>query len=243
MPRFFVPPDQIRDGRFHLLGSEAHHAATVLRRKAGDVIKLFDGRDASFRGRIEYVSDFEIRGVVLESFAARPSTVRLVLGQGLLKGPKWDWLIEKACEVGVSALVPLITARTVVHPAHDHIGEKLERWRRIALAASKQSGRSDLMDVIAPIAYAEWWRTRPAGELTLIPWEKEERRRMEEACAGATAKTVVVLVGPEGGWEQGEVALAQAHGAVAVRLGPTLLRSETAGIISAVLVLREYGVY
>jgi 16S rRNA (uracil1498-N3)-methyltransferase len=243
LPRFFVAPDHVRNGRFTLSGTESHHALVVLRKKPGDEIDLFDGRDASFRGRIESVSEHEIRGVILEESVGAVLSANVILCQALLKGPKWDWLLEKACEIGISKIIPLVTSRTVVQLEDDQIENKLERWRRIALSASKQSGRAQVMSVEAPVALTQWWHGRPEKGFYLIPWEKEDSFRVEDACRGVASKEAYVFVGPEGGWEDDEVAFARRHGAIPVRLGPTLLRSETAGLVSSVLVFRELGVY
>jgi 16S rRNA (uracil1498-N3)-methyltransferase len=242
--RFYVPPEQINDKRFILLGSEARHAAVVLRKKPGDSIDLFDGEDLSYQGRIDSVTPERVEGLILNERRAATPLVQLVLCQGLLKGPKWDWLVEKSCEIGVTTLVPLLTARTVVKPAK---GEVRNRWKRIALAASKQCGRHDMMGVAPPQKLLDALLGVPKDALILIPWEKEMEVSVRQAVAGARRQPspshVYLFIGPEGGWEAQEVVLAVRHGAIAVRLGPTLLRSETAGLVSAALVLSELGIY
>jgi 16S rRNA (uracil1498-N3)-methyltransferase len=271
MPRFFVAPDNIHGGKFILTGSEARHAALVLRKKMGDVLDLFDGKDRSYQGQIESLSPERIEGAILTQRQAIPaSKVDLILCQALIKGPKWDWLVEKACEVGVTKLQPLVTARTVIKPSRS---EARERWKRIALAASKQCGRPNVMEVDAPQSFSEALNNLPKSGLSLIPWEKENETTIKQAChslfpspsplpkgRGPTAVGLLpmgeggrrtdegamlasVFIGPEGGWETQEVDAAVRHGAIPVRLGPTLLRSETAGLVAATLVLSELGVY
>jgi 16S rRNA (uracil1498-N3)-methyltransferase len=244
MARFFIPPDQIVGDRFTLTGSEARHAAVVLRKKVGDAIGLFDGKDLSFQGQIESVSASEIQGKIISQAPAKePSRVQLTLGQALIKGSKWDWLVEKASEIGVARLVPLVTARTIVKPERD---EARERWKRIALAAAKQCGRSDVMEIDPPKAFADIFGDMPPGGLCLIPSEKETLKTIKQALRIFDLPPpcpIFLLIGPEGGWESSEVELAVRHGAFAVRLGSTLLRSETAGLVAATLVLREFGDY
>src|SRR5262249_34905744 len=146
--RFYIPPENIRNNHFVLQGSEARHASVVLRKQIGDTIDLFDGKDTSFTGRIESIKSEEIAGIILtEEKPQSALNVELTLYQALIRSTKWDWLIEKACEVGVSRLVPVKTVRTLVEIAGDAEKTKLERWRRIAMAASKQSGRSKTMMV------------------------------------------------------------------------------------------------
>src|SRR5262249_20239835 len=120
LPRFLVSPDHLTDKTFTLTGSEARHAALVLRKKPGELIELFDGKDQALQGRIDAVSNQEVRGVIVARQAAMAKRMALTLCQGLLKGPKWEWLIEKACEIGVERLVPVISRRTVVQPASGH---------------------------------------------------------------------------------------------------------------------------
>src|ERR1017187_5078483 len=107
MSRFFVPPEAVRGNTFSLTGSEARHAALVLRKRVGDTIDLFAGKDLSYQGRIASISPERIDGTILsQAQAGHPSAVSLTLYQALIKGPKWDWLVEKAAEIGVSKLVP-----------------------------------------------------------------------------------------------------------------------------------------
>jgi len=241
MSRFLVHPEDLRGETFALTGSEARHAALVLRKKIGDIIALFDGKNLSFEGRIDSLTPERIEGTILSQQTAPPSSrAHLTLCQALIKGPRWDWLVEKACEIGVAGLVPLLTARTVVKPSSD---AALDRWRRIALAASKQCGRGDVMEIMEPKPFPEVIQSLPQDGLALIPWEKENKKTIHEACQGQLNRPVHILIGPEGGWEPGEVDSATRHGAIPVQLGPTLLRSETAGVVAATLVLREFGTY
>jgi len=283
MSRFFIPPTAIRGKSFVLSGSEAHHALNVLRKKVGDAIDLFDGEDLSFRGRIESVVSQEIRGTIVEALPPTSLPVQLTLFQALTRGPKWEWLLEKACEVGVAKVVPVFTQRTLIKLDAAQAREKQKRWNRIALAASKQCGRSDLMSVDAPCMLATALERLEKSQLSLIPWEKETQRTIHEALSilfplppkvgegvgegpitsavlpssrpspilrtgererqSVAVSQINLFIGPEGGWDAREIDLAKQAGAIHVRLGPTLLRTETAGIVAATLVLREFGVY
>jgi 16S rRNA (uracil1498-N3)-methyltransferase len=179
----------------------------------------------------------------VESAAGAAIPIHLTLYQALIKGPKWDWLLEKACEIGVSKVVPVVTRRTVVKVANGEKGEKQARWNRIALAASKQCARADILELGLPTPLPVALSQLPPGDLALIPWEKEDAKSIPQACQGYPGKAAAVFVGPEGGWESAEVDLATHHQVIPVRLGPTLLRSETAGLVAATLILRELGVY
>jgi 16S rRNA (uracil1498-N3)-methyltransferase len=234
MSRFFIPPEQIHHQKFFLEGPEARHAAIVLRKKAGDAIDLFDGKDLSYSGRIESITSDRVEGVILsEKKSSSGSGPQLILCQALIKGPKWDWLVEKACEIGVAKLVPLLTARTVVKPSKS---EPDTRSQRIALAAAKQCGRSDLMDIVSPKLLTQALQEFSKEAMMLIPWEKETERTVKKVVSGGSPK-IAVFIGPEGGWENGEVELAMRYGAIPVTLGSTLLRSETAGLVASALVM------
>lgn len=245
MSRFLVAPEQIANRRFVLTGSEARHAARVLRAKTGDEIDLFDGRDRSYRGRITAVTPSRVEGDLVDTPAAgRPGLqAHVILGQALIKGSKWDWLLEKASEIGVERVVPLVTRRTVIR--HDHVRQahKSDRWSRIAVASAKQCGRNVAMTIAAPLEWGAFLDALPKGAVVLLPWEKETSRPIREAMPPNLSGPVYLLIGPEGGWDPSEVRQAVAAGAVPVRLGPTLLRAETAGLVAATLVLREMGVY
>jgi 16S rRNA (uracil1498-N3)-methyltransferase len=241
--RFYLPPSSIQGTTFVLSGPEAHHAVHVLRKKVGDQIDLFDGQDAAYTGRIDQLDPQEIRGTLLQQVSAKALPVQVTLYQSLSRGSKWEWLLEKACEVGVSTVVPVFTRRTLIKLDAAQAEEKVERWNRIALAASKQCGRSDLMKVETPREFSTAITTLHKDQLALIPWEKEDSRSIAEACRSYKGKQVNLFIGPEGGWDPAEIELALSAQVIPVRLGPTLLRTETAGMIASALVLREFGVY
>ena len=239
MPRFYLPPSQIQDNQFQLTGSEAHHALHVLRKKVGDTLELFDGRDRAFVGKIEHVSEESIAGKILSTQPVLISSVEIWLFAALIKGPRWDWLLQKACEVGVDVLVPIETARTIVHLEGKEMSGKLERWNRIALEAAKQCGRGSPMDVRSPQSLANSLHQLPANSLLLFPWEKENTKTIRHACSGFAGTRACLWIGPEGGWTDEEAQAAQAVGATPVTLGKNLLRSETAGIVAVALVSQE----
>lgn len=239
MPRFFLPPAQIDGPHFRLTGSEAHHAIAVHRLGVGDSIDLFDGQDRAFVGRIFSIEGGEISGILEEASARSAEKEPVVhLYAGLIKGPRWDWLVQKACEVGVDTLFPVLSRRSVVR-FDDFPAAKLERWSRISLEAAKQCGRSRAMRIEPPSAFVQRVSATPADWQLLIPWEKARSGSLREACRSAGPKPVVLCIGPEGGWETDEVSLAQAKGAIPVSLGPWLLRSETAAVVAAAEALQS----
>jgi len=178
-----------------------------------------------------------LTGTIVATAATVDRGAEIWLFAALIKGPRWDWLVQKACEVGVDVLVPLQTQRTVVDLNGKEIAGKLERWNRIALEAAKQCGRHAAMQVVAPQPFLESFKT--ALDIRLFPWEKEGQRNLREACAGFAGSRIGLWIGPEGGWDPREAEQAMAQGAVSVTLGTPLLRSETAGIVAAAIVAHE----
>lgn len=244
MPHFFVPPENVADGRFHLGPEESRHLAVVLRRKPGDEVLLFDGADRSFRALLETVAPERVAGRILEASPRRPLLpYRLRLFQGLPKGEKMELILEKMTELGASEIVPVVTERSVARVPADRLAKRMDRWRRIVLAAAKQCGQTDLPEVREPVSFTEALSLLRPGELTLLPWEGEGSRLLRDAVRGAGAPALVNLfIGPEGGFSPAEVEAARAKGAVPVSLGPLILRTETAGLMSASAFLYEFGV-
>jgi 16S rRNA (uracil1498-N3)-methyltransferase len=245
LPHFLVPPQNVRDGRFHLEPAESRHLAVVLRKKPGDEVRLFDGADRSYRARLESVSPERVSGAVLSEEAGGPALpYRLRLFQGLPKGDKLEFILEKATELGAAEIVPVDTERSVARVPPDRLAAKRARWEKTVLAAAKQCGRKDLPKVSAPLSLDEALALCAPGELTLLPWEGEERLSLKEALRGAVPApaTINVFIGPEGGFSPAEVERARARGALPVTLGPLILRTETAAVAAAAAVLYELGV-
>jgi 16S rRNA (uracil1498-N3)-methyltransferase len=216
----------------HIVGPELRHLQT-LRLAPGALLVVLDDGGTEHEVVLETVTAREAVARILRS--ARPereSPLELVLAAALVKGSKMDLVVEKATELGVQRIVPVETRRAVAR------GDHSDRWRRIAVAAAKQSGRTRIPLVDAPqplaVVVAEPW-----PGLRLMPWEGEASRRIGDLPAGARA--VTVLIGPEGGFATDEVALAEAHGFVPLTLGPRILRAETAAITIVALCQRRWG--
>ena len=172
---------------------------------------------------------------------------RVVLVFGVSKGSRNDDLIEGAVEVGVSEMIPVLSARSVVKLDADKRMDRAARWRRVALAAAKQSKRSSVPSVRDPVTLADVLPELRACDLVLVAWEEaaEHGRSIREAVAAASGisseSRVALVVGPEGGLSSDEVALLEQSGGVVVTLGPTILRVETAGVVATALVVYELG--
>jgi 16S rRNA (uracil1498-N3)-methyltransferase len=242
--RFFVPRGSVR-ARNVTLGPElAHRLGRVLRLKRGDHIVLSEGGPHDFEAQITAVSGQALTAVVVgERDAPREPVVAITLYQSLIRQNRFDLVLEKGTELGVSRFVPMIAARSQVHA--DSNGEpssaKAERWARLVLEAAEQCGRGRLPEVGAPTSFEE--AVRSAHGLKLLPYESARGVGLTEYLRGMDRRPaeVSLFIGPEGGFEPSEVELARAEGAVVVTMGHRVLRSETAGIVASALVLDALG--
>ena len=243
MPTYFIRSDQIRGERLGLSGPLAHHLKDVLRVRPGERLQLIDETGRGHLGEVESVSRdrFEVR--LVGELAPPPfSTLSVTLGQALLKGDKMDWVVQKGAELGVSRLVPLVTARSVLRTSAAKKSAQRERWQRIALEAAQQSARWSVPTVEESQPLGGFISSLPDGALRLLPWEKQPpgsgRQLFTERPA---AKEVIAMVGPEGGFLDEEVSLAVRSGFLPISLGPRTLRAETAGIALLAILQHHWG--
>jgi 16S rRNA (uracil1498-N3)-methyltransferase len=228
-------PDPVVDGRLTLTGEEAHHLIRVRRVVPGELVTVFDGRGAAFRAEVREVGRDRAELIVVgEPVADRPAACVLTLATAVPKGDRFDWLVEKATELGVARLVPLITERSVVDPR----GGKLDRLRRRVIEASKQCGRNRLMELASPIDWPGYLHAEAAparllahpGGLPAGAWAPP-----------AKGEQAALAVGPEGGFTPDEIEAARAAGWREFGLGPTVLRIETAGLAGSAVIFALWG--
>ena len=255
MPQFLVLPEDVRRNAFRLAGPEAFHVVKVLRLAAGAELTLFDGKGGRFTGVIEDVhEDGTVTGKVTATLQTDHdrAPARVTLYQGLLKASHWDYVLEKGTELGVAAFVPLLTPRTVVllHEV-DRVRAKAERWGRIVMAAAKQCGRADLPAVKEPAQFRDAIRACKDKGLVLLAWEGlkgsvaadtlRPALREAEQKRGKEPIEVHLFIGPEGGFSEEEIEIAEAEGALVFGMGPRILRAETAAAAAVTLVQYELG--
>jgi 16S rRNA (uracil1498-N3)-methyltransferase len=230
--RLFIPSEHTTGRRVRIEGPELRHLRT-LRLAPGARLVVFDERGDEHDVRLDRVGPTAAEGVVLATRRpARDSGLELVLAPALLKGAKMDLVVEKATELGVTRIAPLLCERVVGQ------GARVERWRRIAMAAAKQCGRTAIPQVDAPRPIAGLLRD-PWPGLRLVAFEGERERQL--AALPARAAAVVIVVGPEGGLDDAEVADAEAQGFAAITLAPRVLRAETAAIVAVALCQHRWG--
>ena len=244
MDRFFVPAGILKTKKIVLERELSHRLRHVLRLRSGDHVILLDGRGSEHEVEIEEVDSPHVTAHVVAQHEglAEPKT-RVTLYQSLIKGDRFDWVLEKGTEIGVSRFVPLLTRRSVMRPRPERF-ERSDRWQRIVREAAEQCGRSVLPEVTPPMELPD--ALKAARGLCLLPWENEDGVSLRSALRQAVqspegVKEVSLFIGPEGGFARQEVDSVLEQGMRTVSLGSRILRSETAGIVAAAAVLYELG--
>lgn len=259
-PRFFILPEQVREPYITVTGDDLRHIRTVLRKQPGDLLTLLDGQGREYTVKITAIGKTEINTEIVEQRKRELPAVRVTLGQGLPKSDKMDFIVQKATELGVFSLAPLITERTIMKVKDEE--KRSERWRKIAREAAMQSGRPDIPTVGEIMNYRDFLERTPLrpplarGEhkgggsdaaavgghsLLLFPWEEGTIPIKHVLRQTPGAQNIVVLIGPEGGFSQAEADAAREKGFHLVSLGPNILRTETAAI--AVLSMIGYELH
>jgi 16S rRNA (uracil1498-N3)-methyltransferase len=238
MHRFFIPKPY--RPVMTITGMDAHHIVDVLRMQPGDRVQVAADDGIRFVAEITETgrNTVTVRSVEILHESHEPS-VRIALLQGLAKGEKMDWIVQKAVEVGVTDIYPLAMAHSVVRLESSRADKKIQRWQKIAESAAKQSKR-DIVPQVHPVLPLEQALADAACDVTILAYESEDQTGLKAVLrAHPEARSFAVIIGPEGGIATEEAELARSHGAVAASLGPRILRTETAGLVAAVAILYE----
>ena len=235
MQRFFVEPYQIEEEahRIHINGTDVNHIKNVLRMKCGEDVWISDGGDKEYHCQIEELGEDEVLLHIL--YAQEPEYElpnKLYLFQGLPKADKMELIIQKAVELGVYSVVPVSTRRCVVKLDNRKAEKKVSRWQQIAESAAKQSKRMLIPEIHEVMTYKQALEFAKQLDVKLIPYElaKGMKETKELIQAIEPGKSIGVFIGPEGGFEEQEVADAMEAGANPITLGHRILRTETAGL-------------
>ena len=233
MPRFYIPSLAWNPDRLALDVTESHHAFDVLRMKAGERATVFDG--AGHEAEVELgkqgKSGTELRKISLGK--SSPLPCRITLAQAVPKGKNMELIIEKATELGVGAISPLMSERTIVRGSEDDHVRKQAKWQRTAIEACKQCGQNFLPRVVQPCTPRALFERNEKFDLMLIASLQGDAIPLKQVLSENGAKrpkSVLILIGPEGDFTPAEVSLARSHGCRPVTLGPIILRTETAAI-------------
>jgi 16S rRNA (uracil1498-N3)-methyltransferase len=236
--RFFVAGAHEPGASVAIEGADAHKILHVLRLRDGDRIDAVDSAGTRFDARLHV--DGSAVHAVLERLVERlqPAPVAIDVAQGIPKGAKMDYVVEKLGELGVRTLVPLHSERAV---AQDVREAKVQRWRRLAESASRQSGRADILQIEQPCDFDALCARMAAYDLVLMPWEASDRQPLGDRLPALLrdARRVLIVIGPEGGFSHAEAERAEAAGATLVSLGSRILRTETAALATVAVLWYE----
>jgi len=243
MARFFLPRKQIVGALGKIDGPELDHLRKVLRLKPGDRITVFDGTGWEHEAVILSVAGAQGEIEILRSYQAqRESPLHLTLAVGLTKGEKIDFVVEKATELGVQTIIPFASSYAVPKLDERKIAARCERWRKIALSATKQCGRMAVPDIVPLMTFADLLARAQPEAAKLLCWEKATEQSLRQAHEKLRdAKALLIAVGPEGGFSPMEAEMARQHGFERVHLGRRILRAETAAITALSLAQFLWG--
>ncbi len=244
MPHFYINPENIKDKSFIIENEQFHYLSNVRRFSLNDEINIFDGLGNSYRAKITEIGKKSLKGIILSSKTFVKPKIEITLYTAVPKGERFDWLVEKSSEIGVSKIVPVIYLRSVVK---DFSKNKIERYKKISVSASSQSRRADIMKVENPVKFCDIIEKVSYMENTLniMPYESEEKNKilsvLQKTEKENKIKNVNIFIGPEGGFDNTETDLAFKNNFKIVTLGKNILRVETAAITAASIVTAVYG--
>lgn len=237
---FYVHPNDIHGDEIRFSEDEAKHLTTVMRKKRNERIWAVDGKGNAYEVQLILIRKTEAFGKIIHTRRriGEPIT-EVTLAQSVLKGDHFDDLVEKVTEIGVKRIIPMITENTIPSAGP----QKLTRWRRIAIAAMKQSGRSFLPEIENPMDFQHVVETKTQYQRVWIAHSGSgyASPRLQKNLLNTRIKNMLLLVGPEGGFTETEIKSAQQQGIQQVSLGPRRLRSDTAGIVLTALALSQLG--
>lgn len=241
MHRFFISPQHITTTQVSLREDQAYQIAQVLRMKAGDRIVVLDNVGWEYEVRLTAVARKQVSADIIEKREAEGETAtHITLYMGLMKRDKFEWVLQKCTEVGVSRFVPMVTQRSLVQDI-DIKQSKLARWQKIIQEAAEQSRRGKLPELGEPLKFDEAVNEVNTA-VALIPWEEEREATIRHALEDKTQtlESISLFIGPEGGFAAAEIELAQQHGIKPVTLGRRILRAETAAIVATSFIMYDY---
>ena len=235
LSRFFIDAP-LSLGEHPLPEAQAHYIGRVLRMAEGDALQVFDGSGTEFRGTLLEVGKKRVTVQLTESFAGQvESPLHIHLGQGLSRGERMDWAIQKATELGVNEITPIFSERCEVRLKDERADKRLMHWRQVAISACEQCGRSRVPVIHPPLLLADWIKqTQAELKLVLHPVA-------EPLVHHAKPASLAFLIGPEGGLADAEVDQAHGAGFLPARLGPRVLRTETAPVVALAVAQQLWG--
>jgi 16S rRNA (uracil1498-N3)-methyltransferase len=239
LTRVFVDDDLAIGQRLTVEGSAGNHIVRVLRSRVGDELTIFNGRGGEYGASIEEIRRDTVQVSVREHRdVERESRFDLTLAQGISRGERMDWVVQKATELGVTRIVPVFTERSVVQLDERQAAKKVQHWRGIAVSACEQCGRNVVPEIAVPVTLYGLLEKPPGRGISLLLSPTAQQRVVDIAGSPAGA---TVLIGPEGGLARVEHDAAAMAGFTSVRMGPRVLRTETAAVCALTLLQQTFG--
>ena len=240
MHRFYADDRGVNGDAAYLCEEDARHATRVLRMKEGESCELFaDGK--RFSGEIASIGE-EVEVRILSELPSTEAKLRITLYQGLPKADKMELIVQKSVELGACAVVPVAMSRCVVQLDAKDGRKKQERWQKIAREACKQSGRCEMMQVSEPISFKQLLAKLPQHQAAIVPWEDARGYSLAKFHQEHPDVTdLAIVIGPEGGMSEDEIARMKEASCQSVTLGPRILRTETAGLCAMSALFCLYG--
>jgi 16S rRNA (uracil1498-N3)-methyltransferase len=242
MHRFFVSPTCVTKASVYFPMDVCHQIANVLHLRSGQRVMVLDNTGMEHEVELEIVAPRSTEGRILASHPAEGEPgLSIQLYLGLTQREKFEWILQKCTEIGVTEFVPVISSRSLVQSADD-VRSKQERWQRILQEAAEQSGRGRIPNLAAALRWEEALaQFQASGIPGVVAWEGEKAMRMAPGLAAhKNTARLAVFIGPEGGYSESEIGQAQAAGLTPVTLGKRILRMETAAVVATTLILREF---
>ena len=237
--RIFQPTNLVCGAVVHLDAQASHHLTTVLRAKLNDVVTLFNGRGGEYKTTIIHIQKKQVSVQIHEHIAREAeSPLELYLAQGISRGEKMDYTIQKAVELGVKKIIPLLTERCTVKLDEERRAKRFLHWQSIVISACEQSGRNQIPELLPPMSLenslsalqADWrFVLSPVAMFHLKDKPVQRHQR------------VILMIGPEGGLSESEINLACQHGYLPLNLGPRILRTETAAVAAITALQCSFG--
>lgn len=242
MPAFFISSAEIRGTELTLTGELCHHLRASLRVKPGEILRLTDEQRRRYEVRVSTVAPQALTAEILES---RPGPIdtapRIILAQAILKGDHMDWVVQKASELGVSAVLPLISRHGVVRPQPGRVTAQVARWQRIATEAAQQSEQWQPPQVVEPMEVRRFFSSHGATTALLLAERQDALGLANVPLPALPTDSVTLIIGPEGGWAEEELSQAMEGGCRAVSLGAHILRADTAAVTALSIVQSRLG--
>ena len=241
MHRFYADPSRDADETVYLTPDDARHALTVLRLRSGQHVEIITN-GKRFEAELTCHDNHDVSARILSSLPSTEPALSVTLFQGLPKADRMDLIVQKSTELGVCRIVPVLMNRCVVRPDPKDAARKLERWKKIAREAGKQSGRCMIPEITEPVSLSRLSDAVSLPETNIVPWEEASGfGPLSFRNSHPDLSSLGILIGPEGGIEKEEIALLQSSGFIPVTLGKRILRTETAGPAAISSFMSLYG--